>query len=133
VKCEECLLVAAADKPVVYAERVDRDTLTKSPGGLLAWEGKGNIYGNFQKYLEAKPGGPVMIMQTDWTAADWRGFSHDGDNATATVNFRWTPADPAGYATASPKQFRPKLTDMQRMDVMTRIGAEIDALQKLAD
>jgi hypothetical protein len=130
VKCEDCLLVAAADRPIVFAERLDRDTLTKA---LLTWEGAKNVYGNFQKYLEAKPGGTVMIMQTDWTATDWRNFSHEGDNATATVKFVDTPNNDAGYTTAVPNQFRPKLTDMQRMDVMTRVGADVDGLQKLIE
>src|SRR5262249_36193478 len=117
VKCEDCLLVAAADKPVVYAERIDRDTLVKPSGGLLTWEPgvRGNIYGNFQKSLEVKAGGTVMMMPTDWTARDWRDFSHEPEDAFARVTFTRTPADDpasAGYASAAPRHFKPKLSDM---------------------
>src|SRR5262249_27172550 len=128
VKCEDCLLVAAADKPVVYAERIDRDTLVKT---LLTWEtgGRGNIYGNFQKYLEVRDGGPVMVMHTDWTARDWRDFSHELEGAIARVTFTRTPADDpmnpsAGFASAAPKHFQPKFSDMnmQRTDVSATLG-----------
>jgi hypothetical protein len=139
VKCEDCLIVAAGDKPVVYAERVDRDTLVKT---LLTWEagGRGNIYGNFQKHLEVKAGGTMMVMPTDWTARDWRDFSHENEGSFARVMFKSTPADDsmypsAGYVNAAPKSFKPKLTDMnmQRADMSATLGADVDALQKMVE
>jgi serine/threonine protein kinase len=132
VRCNDCLLVASNDRPLVNAVGVDRDTLVKT---LLTWEGEGrDLYGNFQKYLDVKTSGTMMQMGNEWTARDWLQFTRESDNSFAHVAFSRSPTDDGGYIKAIPSEFRAKLFDMKQSDVSaTNFGADLALLPKIDD
>ena len=129
VRAEDCLFVAAGDRPLVFASGVDRDSLTKS---LLAWEGSGNAYGNFNNLLDVKTNGAMAaMMPTEWTPRDWIQFTHESDKSFPHVTFSGNLGD---LTKVVANNFRARLTDMMKPNAnATDYGAALNQLPKADD
>lgn len=133
VQCEESLLVAASDRPIVRLQGVDPDSLIKpSASTKLSWTGGRNLYSDYQKYLDARaPAGSMsMMMSAEWSKRDWLTFTREPDEAIARISFSRPPGGDAGFFRAQPTDFRFKLMDMLRQDMPLNYGAQINELPR---
>lgn len=133
VRCEDSLLVAAADRPLVLAQGIDPDALVKSAAApLLIWSGERNLYGDYQKYLDARaaPGSMSMMMASEWSKRDWLTFTREPEESTGRVSFTKAPAGDAGFFRAQPADFRFKLSDMLRQEATVNYGASVNDLPR---
>ena len=131
VRCDDCLFVATGEKPFVLAVGVDGDVLTKQ---LLAWEGRGNVYGNYGKmlHLELPAAMTTMMpmMPADLTAKGWLAFTHEPEDSFARVTLARPPTADRPFAAAQPGDFQAKFADMKRGDT-AECGAALKQLPQI--
>ncbi len=135
VKAEDCLFVAASDRPLIYAAGMDRDTLTS----FLKWDGARNLYGNFGRLLELKSSGAMAVMMpTEWTSTKWRDFTHESPDSFPKVTFAGVNSDlsnqpiSADLAKVAAADFHPRLSGMNKFDTVgTGCGAAVNQLPKV--
>jgi serine/threonine protein kinase len=131
VRAEDCLFASASERPLVYATGVDRDSLTTK--NLLTWEGVHNLYANYGKYLDVKPGG-AMMMTTDWSAKDWLQFTRENDDSSGQVVFARSATDDRPLTKVVPNDFRARVFGMKKENVnATEYGATLSQLPKIED
>ena len=135
VRCDDCLFVATGDnRAFVHAVGVEGEALKQV---LTAWEGRGNVYGNYAKMLHQElPAGAMtsgMMMPADWTAKNWRdNLTHEPEDAFRGVTLWRAPSADRPFTAAQPADFRAKFTDMKRGDAPDG-GAVLTDLPRIDD
>jgi hypothetical protein len=129
VKASECLFVAAGERALVQSFGIDSDTVTKQ---LLAWEGRGNLYGNYAKMLHVElPGvmtSTMPTMPTDLSQKTWLAFTRETDDSFGRVSASRPPAADR-FGKVQPSDLRVKLADMKRPDAAASdFGANLNQL-----
>ncbi|HVS37951.1 MAG TPA: serine/threonine-protein kinase [Gemmataceae bacterium] len=116
VQCtpKDCLIVAAAGKPMIYLNAMDLSQDPDDKKGFVTWLGPGRIdFGNFSTMFNENPppnGMAVPVSPSQWDSNNWGGNTVDKQMAS----FHWATDPPKAddsFSTAMPLQFRPDPAD----------------------